>query len=74
METVTRVVGIDGRCAGEKVQLATQVDPALAAKIKAYATEDGRSVSNALARLLEKALSDHAATGTGWDHSEVRAG
>lgn len=70
--TVTRVVD-PGRCTGDRVQMGAVLDAALAAKVREYAERDGRSVSNAIARLLEKALTDVSAPTDGvWSKSEVR--
>lgn len=68
----TRVLELN-RCDGGRVQLATVVDAGTAAKIRQYAAEDGRSVSNAIGRLLEKALADQPVSGSSWESAEVRA-
>lgn len=69
--TVTRVVEA-GRCSGS-VQLGAVVPAELAAKVREFAEQDNRSVSNAIARLLEKALADASVPSGGvWEKSEIR--
>lgn len=69
----TRVLDRLDRCGGERVQVGAVLDAELVAKLRAYAAEDGRSVSNAIGRLLEKALADQQTSGAGWEAAEVRA-
>lgn len=72
MEGSVRVTEV-GRCGTERVQIGALIDPDLADRLREFAAKDNRSVSNAVATLLAKALADrYSAVPAGWEATEVR--